>query len=146
MPERPVLDQVNIVTADMDGSLAFYRRLGMVIPDRDPEWDPHHRSATTGSGMSLDLDSLAYAREWDQGWRGEGPGGGCVLTFKVVARTEVDRIYADLTGAGYRGHQEPYDAPWGARFAVVEDPDGNAVGLMSAIDAAQRSASSTPPA
>ena len=30
--------------------------------------------------------------------------------------------------------QEPYDAFWGARYAIVEDPDGNAVGLMSPID------------
>jgi uncharacterized glyoxalase superfamily protein PhnB len=47
----------------------------------------------------------------------------------------VDEIYAGLTGAGYRGHQKPYDAFWGARYAIVEDPDGNAVGLMSPIEA-----------
>ena len=45
-------------------------------------------------------------------------------------------MYADLTGAGYRGQQPPYDAFWGARYAVVEDPDGNAVGLMSPSDPA----------
>jgi uncharacterized glyoxalase superfamily protein PhnB len=50
----------------------------------------------------------------------------------------VDEIYADLVGAGYLGQQEPVDASWGARFAVVEDPDGNAVGLMSPVDAQRR--------
>ena len=34
--------------------------------------------------------------------------------------------------------QEPYDAFWGARYAVVSDPDGNGVGIMSPIDPAQR--------
>jgi hypothetical protein len=29
--------------------------------------------------------------------------------------------------------QPPYDAFWGARYAIVEDPDGIAVGLMSPI-------------
>ena len=71
--------------------------------------------------------------------RRDGRGGSrrrCVLGFKFASRDEVDRVYADLTGAGYRGQQPPYDAFWGARYAVVEDPDGNAVGLMSPIDPA----------
>jgi len=142
--QRPVLDQINIVTTDMDASLAFYRRLGVEIPDRSPEWDPHHRSANVERGTDLDLDSAEFAREWDQGWRGGGRGGGCVIGFKLATRDEVDRVFADLTGAGYRGQQEPWDAFWGARYAVVEDPDGNAVGLMSPVDPAMRR-DSTPP-
>ena len=43
-----------------------------------------------------------------------------------------------LTAAGYAGSQPPYDAFWGARYAIVEDPDGNDVGLMSPIDAQRR--------
>ena len=45
-----------------------------------------------------------------------------------------------MTSAGYRGLQAPYDAFWGARYAVIEDPDGLAVGLMSEISAARKSA------
>jgi catechol 2,3-dioxygenase-like lactoylglutathione lyase family enzyme len=150
--QRPVPDQVNIVTRDMDASLAFYRRLGLEIPDRDPKWDPHHRSANS-TGMDFDIDSLAYAQEWDHGWPGavaEGRGGGgsvvggSVIGFRLASRAEVDRVFADLTAAGYPGQQEPYDAPWGARFAVVEDPDGNAVGLMSPKDPAMRRDSDPP--
>jgi catechol 2,3-dioxygenase-like lactoylglutathione lyase family enzyme len=144
MAERPVLDQINIVVHDMDASLAFYRRLGLEIPDRSPEWDPHHRSANVANGLDLDLDSAVFAREWDQGWRGNVHGGGCVFSFKLASRDEVNRVFADLTGAGYLAQQEPYDALWGARFAVVEDPDGNAVGLMSPVDPAMRR-DSTPP-
>ena len=36
--------------------------------------------------------------------------------------------------------QAPYDAFWGGRFAIVEDPDGNPVGLMSPNDPAMRTA------
>jgi hypothetical protein len=39
-----------------------------------------------------------------------------------------------LTAAGYAGPQPPYDAFWGARYAIVQDPDDNDVGLMSPID------------
>jgi hypothetical protein len=35
--------------------------------------------------------------------------------------------------------QVPYDAFWGARYAIVADPDGNEVGLMSPRDDDRRS-------
>jgi uncharacterized glyoxalase superfamily protein PhnB len=66
-----------------------------------------------------------------------------VIGFDLPSREAVDRLYGELTGAGYAGQQAPYDAFWGARYAVVEDPDRNPVGLMSPSDAAHRSA---PPA
>lgn len=137
---QPILDQVNFVVRDMDASLAFYRRLGIDIPDRSPEWDPHHRSAEHQEGLDFDLDSEVSARDWNEGSR----GAACVVGFRLATRDEVDRVYADLTGAGYRGQQPPYDAFWGSRYAVVEDPDGNAVGLMSPRDDAFRTAP-TPP-
>jgi uncharacterized glyoxalase superfamily protein PhnB len=52
----------------------------------------------------------------------------------VESRAEVDRLYSELVGAGHAAHQPPYDAFWGARYAIVEDPDGYPVGLMSPIE------------
>ncbi|HZT67388.1 MAG TPA: VOC family protein [Acidimicrobiales bacterium] len=131
---RPILDQFNLVVTDMEATVAFYRRLGLSIPDTDPEWQPHHRNAQNPGGIDLDFDSVSFARHWDKGWR----GGMGVLGFKVDSRERVDEIYADLTGAGYAGQQAPYDAFWGARYAVVQDPDGNPVGIMSPIDPERR--------
>jgi uncharacterized glyoxalase superfamily protein PhnB len=62
-----------------------------------------------------------------------------VVGFRLASREAVDATYADLTGAGYAGLQAPYDAFWGARYAIVEDPDGIAVGLMSSISPEFRS-------
>jgi uncharacterized glyoxalase superfamily protein PhnB len=132
--ERPVLDQINLVVSDMEASLAFYRRLGVDIPDRMPQWDPHHRSANVGGGLDFDLDSAAFARDWNEGSRGPA----CVVGFKLASSDAVDALFADLTGAGYRGQQPPFDAFWGSRYAIVEDPDGNPVGLMGPLGAALR--------
>jgi catechol 2,3-dioxygenase-like lactoylglutathione lyase family enzyme len=134
---RPVLDQLNIVVGNMQASSEFYRRLGLPIEARHPQWDKHHRSVPSPDGADLDLDSGAFAPRWCQGWT--AGRRGLVLGFRVASRAAVDRLYAELTGAGYRGLQLPYDAFWGARYAVVEDPDGNAVGLMSPADPAHRS-------
>lgn len=130
----PILDQFNLVVTDMEATVAFYRRLGVTIPDADPAWQGHHRNGQLPGGIDLDFDSVTFARHWANGWK----GGMGVLGFKVDSRQRVDELYADLTGAGYCGQRPPFDAFWGARYAIVEDPDGNAVGIMSPIDPDRR--------
>ncbi|MGO9911191.1 MAG: VOC family protein [Acidimicrobiales bacterium] len=137
--DRPILNQFNLVVADMAASVAFYRRLGLDIPDTDLEWQSRHRTANSPEGIDLDFDSVEFAQRWDQGWPGNRRSGG-VLGFSVASREIVDALYEDLTGAGYKGQQPPYDAFWGARYAIVEDPDGNPVGIMSPSDPERRSA------
>lgn len=131
-------DQLNIVSADVEASVAFYRRLGLDIPERST-WRTatgiHHVTAqgsTEDGAPGLDLDSTAFARVWNSGWSDYADlKGRVVVGFQVPSREAVDEIYVDLTGAGHVGLQAPYDAFWGSRYAVVEDPDGVAVGLMS---------------
>jgi catechol 2,3-dioxygenase-like lactoylglutathione lyase family enzyme len=138
----PVLGQLNLVVADMAATVAFYRRLGLTIDDSRP-FAAHHLEVTMPNGFVLEFDSVAFAQRWDVGWRGQPGPSRNVIGFDLAARTAVDALYADLTAAGYRVQQPPCDAFWGARYAVVEDPDGNPVGLMSPIDPARRG---TPPA
>jgi catechol 2,3-dioxygenase-like lactoylglutathione lyase family enzyme len=141
---RPVLDGINLVVRDMHAMVAFYRRLGLEVADAPPPWDRHHRTASAPEGVDFDLDSAEFAVQWDQGW----PEGrtGPVIGFRVATREAVDATYADLTGAGFAGQQPPYDAFWGARYAIVADPEGNAVGLMSPVDPTRRTAPPKPPA
>jgi catechol 2,3-dioxygenase-like lactoylglutathione lyase family enzyme len=122
----------------MDASTEFYRRLGVVLPDDGP-WNTYHRSAETPEGLDLDFDLDSFATKWNAGARTDDPKG-VVLGFKVATRDAVDRIHADMTSAGYTTRQEPYDAFWGSRYAILEDPDGNAVGVMSPMEDAYRSA------
>jgi catechol 2,3-dioxygenase-like lactoylglutathione lyase family enzyme len=140
------LSQVNLVVRDMARSLAFYRRLGLTIDEGgDPDWARHHASCRTPDGIRLEFDSQAFAQQWDPGWNASPGGGTGVLMFDVPTREEVDRVFAELTQAGAPVHKPPEDAFWGARYAIVEDPDGNAVGVMSPIDPARRSAPPPPP-
>ncbi len=133
------LDQVNLVVSDVDASRTFYTRLGLDFgEERDPEWDTRHVSASRGeaSDVDVDLDSTTFVTAWDRGWPG---GTGAVLGFKVETRDEVDRLVGELAADGVAVQQPPWDAFWGARYAVVSDPDGNAVGIMSPVDEAHRS-------
>ena len=139
--ERPVFDQVNLVVRDMDSMIDFYSRLGLDIADTPPEWAPHHRTSSQ-EGLDFDLDSSTFATQWNRGWHAESTG--VVLGFKVASRESVDALYEELTGAGYDGQQPPYDAFWGARYAIVADPDGNSVGIMSPSDPERRSNATLP--
>ncbi len=138
------LDQVNLIVRDVEASRAFYSRLGLDFGDvPDPVWDAHHVSARhdDATPLDVDLDSTSFAGQWNEGWPG---GPGAVLGFKVDTRDEVDALVASLAADGVPVQQEPYDAFWGARYAVVSDPDGNGVGIMSPIDAALRSEAPSP--
>ena len=144
MADKLFLDQLNIVVSDMEKSLAFYRRLGLSIPEKI--WSnasgASHARAVTNNSIDVDFDDAAFAQIWNRGWTGRNDlAGRVVVGFKMPSREAVDLHYADLIAAGYIGLQHPYDAFWGARYAIVEDPDGLAVGLMSPIDAARK----TPP-
>lgn len=105
-------------------------------PGGDPAW----RSWPVGGSAGLSFESQALAAEYNAGYR-DAPGARTVITFRVETRQAVDETYARLARQGARGLQEPHDAFWGARYAIVEDPDGRQVGLMNPSDPARR----TPP-
>lgn len=121
--------------------MAFYRLLGLHDEPMPPGWMPHHRRWRGGGSGNPDfeLDSEAFAGRWAEGLATAGSGSGrTVLNFQVPTRHDVDALYARLVAAGHRSQQPPYDAFWGARYAVVADPDGNPVGLTSPIDPTAR--------
>lgn len=135
----PRLTQLNIVVADVAAAAAFYERLGLRLRPTPPEWEPHHRTLEADGGLEVDLDSTTFAAVWG------APRAGVVVNVDLDSREEVDRLYAELTAAGHQGATPPYDAFWGARYAVVLDPDGNCVGLMSPADPDRRGPQPQPP-
>jgi catechol 2,3-dioxygenase-like lactoylglutathione lyase family enzyme len=141
MTSQPKLNQLNIVVRDMDATLAFYRRLGFVI---DAEPGAQHVEVPMGGGLSVEFDDTETVAVWDSGWPGN-TGGSVVLGMALPTRAAVDATYEDISTAGHRGRQVPYDAFWGSRYAIVEDPDANPVGLMSPIEESRKTWPPAPP-
>ncbi|WP_282695649.1 VOC family protein [Streptomyces sp. CC208A] len=133
--KTPRLDLIGLVVADMAASLAFYRRLGLDFPE-GAEGAPHVEVVLPG-GLRLAWDTEESVRSFDPSYRRAGGSRG-ELAFRCGAAEEVDAVYAELTGAGYTGHLEPWDAVWGQRYAVVHDPDGYGVSLFADVPAATR--------
>jgi len=132
--------QINLVARNLHETLAFYRRLGVEIPDQ-AVWrtasGAHHATADTDVGVDLEFDSEKLARAYNAGFAAKR--GRVVIGLSLESRDAVDLAWANLIADGAPGLQPPFDAFWGARYAIVEDPDGNPVGLMSPVDPARRS-------
>jgi len=129
---------LNLVVRDMSASLDFYRRLGIAAPEGEDAAGAHVQLRMPG-GFSLELDTAESAQLWHAAWRADPAGVSVIVGFSLATREAVDQRYAELTSAGYAGRQPPFDAFWGARYAIVADPDGHDVGLMSPIDESRRS-------
>jgi uncharacterized glyoxalase superfamily protein PhnB len=138
----PVFNQLNLVVRDMEATLRFYRAAGLSIPEQRV-WrtasGAHHVHVDMPDGLDLEFDSAALAQVYNAGWRptSDGPSR-CVISLRVDSRAAVDRRCNALAELGYTVSQPPYDTFWGARYAIVLDPDGNYVGFMSPPDPAKR--------
>ena len=65
-------DQIDIIAHDMDATLAFYRMLGVHIPDT-AIWRTrsgiHHVDFTMPSGLIIHFDSPRLASSYNTGWQ-----------------------------------------------------------------------------
>ncbi|MDJ0113079.1 glyoxalase, partial [Rhodococcus erythropolis] len=111
-------------------SLAFYRTLGLDIPETPA--DAPHVEFTFDSGLRLAWDALSTIASFDPDFVvGEGRHP-VALAFDFGTPAAVDEAYQRIT-ADFPGHKEPFDAVWGQRYAVLLDPDGNTVDLFAAL-------------
>jgi catechol 2,3-dioxygenase-like lactoylglutathione lyase family enzyme len=128
------LDLVGLVVDDLAASLAFYRRLGLPIPE-DAEASEHGHVEAQLPGLRLAWDTAETIRSFDPDWTPPTGGQRIGLAFLCDTPAEVDAKFNELVEAGYPPHKEPWDAFWGQRYAQIKDPDGNAVDLFAPLDA-----------
>jgi catechol 2,3-dioxygenase-like lactoylglutathione lyase family enzyme len=122
----PTFDLIGLVVADLPRSLAFYRELGLDVPS-GAEDAPHVELQLPG-GLRLAWDTEATIRSFDPGWSPPAGGHRVGLAFRCADPADVDATYARM---GAAGHKAPWDAPWGQRYAILRDPDGNSVELFA---------------
>ncbi|MGH2712727.1 MAG: VOC family protein [Thermoleophilaceae bacterium] len=125
------LDLIGLVVEDMARSLAFYRELGLDLPEEGNR-QPHVETRLSG-GLRLAWDTQETVRSFDPAWQPATGGPQIGLAFRLDGPPDVDAAYENLVSLGYDGHKAPWDAPWGQRYALVRDPDGNAIDLFSPL-------------
>lgn len=121
------LSMLILEVRDLDASVAFYRDLGLDVPDPLPGRPVViHRM---GSGVSL-LLTTSFAGTYDPAFTRPTGGYQQLLEFYVGEDAAVDRRWADLVAAGHTGRMPPTRTV-GPYAAMVDDPDGNVVLLTS---------------
>ena len=106
---------------DVEAALAFYRdALGGVVEYQfPPEGEPVYLSLRVGTS-SLGIGLTESPR----------PAGNVMIWFYV---DDVDRVTAELAGAGAAILEEPSDQVWGERTALITDPFGTRLWIAAAI-------------
>jgi catechol 2,3-dioxygenase-like lactoylglutathione lyase family enzyme len=123
---------MGIVVADMARSLAFYRRLGLEIPAEADAED--HAEAPGPGGLRLMWDTEESVRSFNPSWSPPSGSPRMGLAFLCETADAVDEVYAALVSGGADGIRDPWDAPWGQRYATVGDPDGNGVDIFAWVN------------
>jgi catechol 2,3-dioxygenase-like lactoylglutathione lyase family enzyme len=126
----PDLNAIGIVASDMAASIRFYRLLGLDVPETS---DEGHVDTFLPNGVRFMLDTEEVVRSFKEDWTRE-TGNQISLAFECASPEEVDEAYARVTGSGFDGEKEPWDAFWGQRYALLRDPDGVEVNLYAALE------------
>ena len=123
------LNAIGIVVSDMERSLAFYRLIGLEVPETPGEG---HVEATLVNGTRLMFDSEEVIKGFEPEWTRQ-TGNQLSLAFECGSPAEVDEAYARMVDGGFHGEKEPWDAFWGQRYAQLQDPDGVPVDLYAGL-------------
>jgi catechol 2,3-dioxygenase-like lactoylglutathione lyase family enzyme len=129
MPIVP--DMIGIVVTDIPRAIRFYRMLGLELPDAAEGQD---FVEVKTNGYRISLNAQALVKTLSPGWV-EPRGQRHEIAFLCGSPEEVDQTYAKIVKAGHKGLKEPWDAFWGQRYAIVEDPDGAHVSLFAPLAA-----------
>ncbi len=126
----PVVDQINVVVADVPAATQFLEGLGVEMLWASGEWQHHHRGVPTSTSVDIrhDLDEPEFAIDLDSGafahlWGGLSPlFSGVVVNLRTESREEVDRLHeraVELGGVSVsRRPTTPSgapDTPWSVR-------------------------------
>lgn len=124
------LDMIGILVTDMARSLAFYRLLGLEFPG-GAETEPHVETTLRG-GLRLALDLQSAVEGFHPG-PAPSADGRVSVAFRLPDAAAVDAAWTRITGAGHASVLDPFDAPWGQRYATVRDPDGAPLDLFAGV-------------
>lgn len=124
------IDAVAVTTTNMAKTIEFYALLGFHFPD-GAEGEDHVEPLVPEGSARLMIDKADLAKSII----GAQPTPGNHSSFAIHMATpkEVNEACAVLSNAGHKIVKKPWDAPWGQRYGIIEDPDGYRIDLYSPL-------------
>ncbi len=124
------LNAVGVTSGDFQKTTQFYKLLGFEFPEFKAD-DQHLEAITKEGSARLMIDHTDLIKEIS----GEEPKPGNHSSFAIEydSPQEINEIADKINLAGFKIAKEPWDAFWGQRYAIVEDPDGYKVDLYASL-------------
>lgn len=124
------LNAVAVSTTNFEQSVKFYEALGFQFPEYKVE-DQHVESVNPGQHVRLMIDASELMT--DSLGEAPKPGNHSMFAIEFDTPAEVDAVVKKITEADFTVFKAPWDAPWGQRYAIVEDPEGYRVDLYATL-------------
>ena|SRR3989344_7957538 len=123
------IDAVGVASTNVARTIEFYSLLGFSFPVYTDQ--PHLEAVTEEGAVRFMIDSASLIKEL----LGEEPrpGNHAQIALDCGTPRGVDAKVAAVREGGFSIAKEPWDALWGQRYAVVEDPDGYKVDLFATL-------------
>lgn len=124
------LNAVGVTSKDLKKSVGFYKLLGFTFNDFK-DGDDHVESIPKDGSAKLMIDSHKLITDLIGKEPTQSNHFACAIEHDSPA--EVNTTVEKIRKAGFTIVTEPWDAFWGQRYAVVEDPEGYKVDLYSPL-------------
>ncbi|MEP7103399.1 MAG: VOC family protein [Candidatus Dojkabacteria bacterium] len=120
------IDVVGVTSSDMEKTVEFYKLLGFTFGEFKSE-DDHLEPTTPNGSARLMIDKKGLIKEI----LGEEPKPSNHSSFAIQydSSKEINNIAEKVKESGFKIVREPWNAFWGQRYCIVEDPDGYKVDL-----------------
>ena len=119
------IDNIGIAAGDPKRSVGFYEKLGFTNAFAN---DRGCLMVAGAARLFIFLAKEAGAAPPRRAFDLNNPPGIDHISFLV---DDVDRTYEEIRGRGVEFESAPADQPWGARAAMLRDPDGNNIYLLT---------------
>jgi uncharacterized glyoxalase superfamily protein PhnB len=122
------LNAVGVNAKNVEESIQFYSLLGFKFDERQ-EGEDHVEAHQ--EGIKLMIDSFDSVKEI----LGEipRPSNHSSFALEYDSPEELNNIVETLKKNSFKVFKEPWDAFWGQRYAIVQDPSGYFVDLYSSL-------------
>ncbi len=123
------IDAVGVSSKNFEQTVKFYSILGFKFENYTDQ--KQHLEAKRVDGARLMIDSV----EMIEGILGQMPMPSNHSSFAIEYETpeQIDNVATILLEKKYKVVRQPWDAVWGQRYCIVEDPDGYRIDLFCKI-------------
>lgn len=124
------IDAIPVKSKNFKETVKFYTLLGFNFPPFT-DTDDHLEPITKDGEVRLMIDDPKLLKELTG--RDSQPPTHSSFAILCATPQEVDATVQTIKDNGYTIVKEPWDAFWGQRYAIVQDPDGYRIDLFASL-------------